>query len=365
MANWTPNNSEAINSASLDVWLDASNTNGYVTDGSTTEDDDYGIASNITTINNLGTTGYTLTPITANYPTLRTGSLPGHNGFKFGNLDFSWTNTAMQSTNAGITSIRNNEDRMVFSVVSNVSVNGVRGNTFKGMWGWGDFGLRQGFSVFADTNSNRDSPVLSFTFSDHASTTANLFSDPPNKAIITAQNSSSVSNTQNLFFNTIQEVAATETLATTVSSAGAGLRVGSSNYSADTSDYVLHELLIYSVADSGEDADNFRNIVEGYLAHKWEITDLLPADHPYKSAAPQIGGGGGVPVFGNDRGFKFNVNPEGASDGPLINRFEAINSNYGKSGNIEQIPFTLQQPGVFSIKRRSIAYKATRGDSNE
>ena len=87
----------------------------------------------------------------------------------------------------------------------------------------------------------------------------------------------------------------------------------------------------------------------------------------YKSAAPQIsgGGGGGVPVFGNDEGSKFNVNPEGTSGGPLINRFEAINSNYGKSGNIEQIPFTLQQPGVFSIKRRSIAYKATRGDSNE
>ena len=77
------------------------------------------------------------------------------------------------------------------------------------------------------------------------------------------------------------------------------------------------------------------------------------------------GGGGGVPVFGADQGSKFNVNPEGSSGGPLINRFGSINSNYGKSGNIEQIPFTLQQPGVFSIKRRSIAYKAIRGDSNE
>jgi hypothetical protein len=77
------------------------------------------------------------------------------------------------------------------------------------------------------------------------------------------------------------------------------------------------------------------------------------------------GGGGGVPVFGTDQGSKFNVNPEGSSGGPLINRFGSINSNYGKSGNIEQIPFTLQQPGVFSIKRRSIAYKAIRGDSNE
>jgi hypothetical protein len=25
---------------------------------------------------------------------------------------------------------------------------------------------------------------------------------------------------------------------------------------------------------------------EGYLAHKWGVTSLLPADHPYKSSAP-------------------------------------------------------------------------------
>jgi len=97
-----------------------------------------------------------------------------------------------------------------------------------------------------------------------------------------------------------------------------------------------------------------------------DSTNTLLGEQFYFLFSPEAeGGGGGVPVPGNDQGSKFNVNPEGASDGPLINRFEAINSNYGKSGNIEQIPFTLQQPGVFSIKRRSIAYKATRGDSNE
>ena len=25
---------------------------------------------------------------------------------------------------------------------------------------------------------------------------------------------------------------------------------------------------------------------EGYLAHKWGVTSLLPADHPYKSSSP-------------------------------------------------------------------------------
>ena len=126
--------------------------------------------------------------------------------------------------------------------------------------------------------------------------------------------------------------------------------------------------MIYSVADtettqSGDDA-NFRETVEGYLAHKWNIASLLPSNHPYKSAAPQIGGdtpsGGGT-----DEGEKFNVNPDGAPDGPTINRFTAVNTNYTKSGGTEQIPFTLQQPGIFSLKRRGTAYQVTRGDSDE
>jgi hypothetical protein len=77
------------------------------------------------------------------------------------------------------------------------------------------------------------------------------------------------------------------------------------------------------------------------------------------------GGGGGGGDSGTDEGAKFNVDPEGAPDGPLITRFSAVNTNYTKSGGTEQIPFTLQQPGVFSIKRRTVAYKATSGDPNE
>ena len=56
------------------------------------------------------------------------------------------------------------------------------------------------------------------------------------------------------------------------------------------------------------------------------------------------GGGGGTPTFGEDKGKRLNVNPEGAPDGPLTNRFSAINKNYGKTGGVEQVPFTLQQP---------------------
>ena len=56
-------------------------------------------------------------------------------------------------------------------------------------------------------------------------------------------------------------------------------------------DYIS-EVLIYSatlpVADEAK--------VEGYLAWKWGIQASLPAGHPYKSAAPTTGAGGGVTV---------------------------------------------------------------------
>ena len=364
MANWTPNNTQAANSGSLQLWIDAENTNSYVAESSTTTDDIYGAANNISQINNLGTTGFNLTRAGSGYPTLRTGSLSGKNGFKFGNLASSWGSTVMESSDASITTIRDNDDRLIFSVMSNIFVD-IRGSSFKGVWGFGDFATRKGFSIFADTNANRDSPVLSFTFSDHSAGSTELISDPPNKAIITAQNSSSVADNQALFLNTEQIISAEVDLITAVSDAGSGFRLGSSNYASDTSDYVLHELLVYSVADSGTGADGFRNTVEGYLAHKWAIADLLPANHPYKSSAPQIGGGGGGGGSGNDEGSKFNINPEGAPDGPVINRYNSANTNYNKLNGTEQIPFALQQPGAFSLKRRAVAYQITRGDTNE
>ena len=45
------------------------------------------------------------------------------------------------------------------------------------------------------------------------------------------------------------------------------------------------EVLVLGTTVSTED----RQKVEGYLAHKWGLTANLPADHPYKSAAPVTG----------------------------------------------------------------------------
>ena len=56
------------------------------------------------------------------YPTLRTGSLDGKNGFKFGNKAGSWGSTIMQSINSGISTITSNSNRLVLGVMSNIFV---------------------------------------------------------------------------------------------------------------------------------------------------------------------------------------------------------------------------------------------------
>lgn len=41
-------------------------------------------------------------------------------------------------------------------------------------------------------------------------------------------------------------------------------------------------------------SDHDRQKVEGYLAHKWGLAVNLPSDHPYKTVAPTIAGGGAL-----------------------------------------------------------------------
>jgi len=56
----------------------------------------------------------------------------------------------------------------------------------------------------------------------------------------------------------------------------------------------IGELLIVQYALTTDE----RQKVEGYLSHKWGLESALPANHPYKSAAPTVGGGGSyVPLI--------------------------------------------------------------------
>lgn len=67
--------------------------------------------------------------------------------------------------------------------------------------------------------------------------------------------------------------------------------IAGTNYigrSADGSDYYLTAAVgeIVVVEGSGAPSTSDRQIMEGYLAHKWGLTANLDAGHPYKSAAP-------------------------------------------------------------------------------
>jgi len=54
------------------------------------------------------------------------------------------------------------------------------------------------------------------------------------------------------------------------------------NTTTQVSDVRIHEVFLFDAALSESD----RQKMEGYIAHKWGITSLLPAGHPYKSTAP-------------------------------------------------------------------------------
>ena len=75
-------------------------------------------------------------------------------------------------------------------------------------------------------------------------------------------------------------------------------------------------------------------------------------------------------TFGTDAGSNKATDPEGCDDckgsGPVISRMANINADYGKKHfegktQIEQVPFSLQTAGPFSLKFRN-AYRVTTGD---
>ena len=67
-----------------------------------------------------------------------------------------------------------------------------------------------------------------------------------------------------------------------------GITIGANcNANADYLDGSIAEFL---VLDETSDASTISK-VEGYLAHKWELTSNLPSSHPYALGAPTLSGG--------------------------------------------------------------------------
>ena len=58
-----------------------------------------------------------------------------------------------------------------------------------------------------------------------------------------------------------------------------GGTIHSSRFSGRIAEFVVTDNII---------SDSNRQKLEGYLAHKWDTTSSLPANHPYKSSAPTV-----------------------------------------------------------------------------
>ena len=103
----------------------------------------------------------------------------------------------------------------------------------------------------------------------------------------------------------------------------------------------------------GVPATDDRQRIEGYLAHKWGTTALLPAAHPYKSAAPTNGLVQPFPISEGSDEY-----PEISTDF-TINVFKNMSSGYKRE--LQQVPFSLATKGPSTIRKRSSAYSSSLG----
>ena len=76
-------------------------------------------------------------------------------------------------------------------------------------------------------------------------------------------------------------------------STGYGLMLGSRVQPGEYGKFDALEIMAFSTALTQEE----RQLVEGYLAHKWGFASELPVDHPYKDVSPSEDGRGNVVTF--------------------------------------------------------------------
>ena len=361
---WAPNLSTSENSGSLQVWLNANDaTDGYLLSGTVKiTDKDFGENPIIRQINNLGTLGGSLTRLfpfsDVNSPQLMTGTFSSLNGFKFGYTGSNapgtnnWKETRMSST---IMPPTGDSARQLFMVTSQVfHGSGSRGpNNFKFLISYGKKSIGKEFGITVDgTGDSADRPSMDYFGQDlNASTALMSFPDPFGFSLIGYSAAGGTNGQTNLHFNGNRVGAETRTLAT---ERGSGLFLGGlvveGSADTNTSDFILHELLIYDVGTEGnDDAAGFKNVVEGYLAHKWGFSNLLPSDHPYKSSAPP------AIIYPTSESTppKQNFGPDFT-----INQYQNMTSQYRR---FTQIPFSKGLNGVPNLRKTETAYSASLG----
>ena len=86
---------------------------------------------------------------------------------------------------------------------------------------------------------------------------------------------------------------------------GLDFTIGCHSNGGGANNMMVAEFLIFE-----DDLDSTkRDFIEGYLAHKWNLSGILPSGHTYKSSAPTMGGWSIERGSGNDR---LTLNMDGA-----------------------------------------------------
>lgn len=89
--------------------------------------------------------------------------------------------------------------------------------------------------------------------------------------------------THNIWNNGAWSTRATGTVVSTATTSSVvSIATNTDNTTSIAAGLDIAEILVYNAALS----DTNRQLIEGYLAHKWGLSANLPADHPYKNAAP-------------------------------------------------------------------------------
>jgi hypothetical protein len=371
---WTPiaTGSNPL-SDNVKFWLDADNTGSFTT---TTTDGLSTISTATDRITGIQFVGDSTYP-PVYHPTASLGS-----DSEIGNRPTIWFSNVV---NAGSQPLRNlqigrmtssigaingklpggNDDRSVFYVAR---YNGTRGFVNSYAWQYGDNEANQTYGVglaplgTADQEGGWAMSSGTFFLSRYAST-KNFVSGSDDLTVANTDlgrlyymfHSSSGAGSKFVNGGSDEYAYSGATLATDTGSEGSFFFGGEVESSAFRPHWALGEMIILDGVPSTDD----RQRLEGYLAHKWALTGSLPADHPYKSAAPTNGGGGGG-SFPNTQslpqGNRYTVDF-------VDNQMSQLVTQYDRGANQEAyVPFRLSVRGPSNLRLRpsNKVYKITK-----
>jgi hypothetical protein len=244
---WTP---AQITTA---LWLDASDASTVTT-----------ISGAVSQWNDKSGNGRNVSQGTASRrPTVSSASINNNNALSFDGVnDFLLSNNALLPTGTSSRSMF-----VVYKPGRTTGVNGICGQSGTGATGaWFQLQFRSGLPTgdpyFAGFSADLTDSVAVTTNAKIAGVTYN--------------------GTQATLYRNGLQIAQSNL---TLNTGSSELSVGASSSGGDEFNLGLIAEIVFA---SSFVSTNTRQLIEGYLAHKWDLAANLPSDHPYKSSPPTV-----------------------------------------------------------------------------